>query len=77
VLAARFTEMVGYPPMQYLTLWRMQLASKLLREGASIVRVAEVVGYESEAAFSRAFKSVIGEAPSSWRRRSAAELAFR
>ncbi|MBX7185276.1 MAG: AraC family transcriptional regulator [Vicinamibacteria bacterium] len=70
VLAERFTELVGQPPMQYLALWRMQLASRLLIEGGSISSVAPAVGYESEAAFSRAFKKIVGQAPSEWRRTS-------
>jgi AraC-like DNA-binding protein len=68
VLAERFTEMVGQPPMQYLALWRMQLASRLLTEGAQVGEVASAVGYESEAAFSRAFKKLVGQAPAAWRR---------
>jgi AraC-like DNA-binding protein len=64
VFAERFTAMVGQPPMQYLALWRMQLASHLLSDGQSVVRAAEAVGYESEAAFSRAFKKVVGVPPS-------------
>jgi AraC-like DNA-binding protein len=72
VLAARFTEMVGHPPMHYLTLWRMQLASRMLHDGQQVVEVARAVGYESEAAFSRAFKKVMGTPPVMWRRRSRA-----
>jgi AraC-like DNA-binding protein len=68
VLAERFTEMVGQPPMQYLALWRMQRASRLLLEGESVAEAAGVVGYESEAAFSRAFKKLVGRAPATWRR---------
>jgi AraC-like DNA-binding protein len=68
VLAERFTDMVGQPPMQYLALWRMQLASRLLVEGSHVAAVAGAVGYESEAAFSRAFKKLVGQAPASWRR---------
>lgn len=70
VLASRFTDMVGMPPMQYLTMWRMQLASRMLHDGRQVVDVAAAVGYESEAAFSRAFKKVIGEPPVMLRRRS-------
>ena len=70
VLAARFTEMVGHPPMHYLTLWRMQLASRLLHEGQQVVEVADAIGYESEAAFSRAFKKFMGVPPAQWRRRT-------
>lgn len=69
VLAERFTEMVGQPPMQYLALWRMQLASRQLIDGGQVAEVANAVGYESEAAFSRAFKKAVGESPVTWRRR--------
>jgi AraC-like DNA-binding protein len=68
VLADRFSEMVGEPPMHYLALWRMQLASRLLLEGGAVAEVATAIGYESEAAFSRAFKKLVGEAPATWRR---------
>lgn len=65
-LAERFTRFVGEPPMHYLTRWRMQLASGLLARGASVQAVAGEVGYASEAAFSRAFKKVVGAPPASW-----------
>lgn len=68
LLADRFADMVGQPPMQYLTLWRMQLASRRLLDGEAVAEVAGAVGYESEAAFSRAFKKLVGEAPGTWRR---------
>jgi AraC-like DNA-binding protein len=68
VLADRFAEIIGQPPMQYLALWRMQLASRLLLQGEQVADAAAAVGYESEAAFSRAFKKLVGEAPSAWRR---------
>jgi len=68
VFAERFTAMVGHPPMQYLTLWRMQLASRLLVDGGSVAEVATAVGYESEPAFSRAFKKIVGRAPGAWRK---------
>ena len=68
VLAERFTEMVGHPPMQYLALWRMQLAARRLLEGESVATVAATIGYESEAAFSRMFKRLVGAAPATWRR---------
>jgi AraC-like DNA-binding protein len=70
VLAARFAEMVGHPPIHYLTLWRMQLAARMLHDGRQVVEIAAAVGYESEAAFSRTFKKLVGEAPSAWRRRA-------
>jgi len=65
----RFVHFIGQPPMQYLTNWRMQLAAGRLRDSdAKVVNVALDVGYESEAAFSRAFKRVVGVAPGTWRR---------
>jgi len=68
-LSERFTELVGEPPMQYLTRWRLALAAQSLRTGAeAITRVAEHAGYESEAAFSRAFKREFGLPPATWRR---------
>ncbi|HTE43052.1 MAG TPA: AraC family transcriptional regulator [Steroidobacteraceae bacterium] len=71
-LAERFTEFVGTPPMQYLTNWRMQLAATRLQAGSeSIATVANHVGYESEAAFSRVFKKIVGVPPSEWRKRRA------
>jgi AraC-like DNA-binding protein len=74
VLAERFAHFVGQPPMQYLTQWRMQLATHLLAEPGKrkLAAVAEAVGYESEAAFSRAFKNYVGMAPAAWRLREAA-----
>ena len=48
--------------MHYLALWRMQLASRLLLDGGAVAEVAGQVGYESEAAFSRAFRKLVGEA---------------
>ncbi len=67
-LAERFTRALGVPPMQYLAQWRMQLAAGSLADGgAKIAAVAERVGYESEAAFSRAFKRATGLAPGAWR----------
>jgi AraC-like DNA-binding protein len=69
VLAERFTQFVGQPVMQYLTNWRMQLAANHLLSGMdSVAAVAERVGYESEAAFSRAFKKTVGTPPSQWRK---------
>jgi AraC-like DNA-binding protein len=68
VLAERFAHLVGCPPIQYLTLWRMQLAARLLADGAvKVAAVGHEVGYESEAAFSRAFKKVTGMPPALWR----------
>lgn len=71
-LHERFTRFTGHAPMQYLAQWRMQLASTMLRESsASIASVALEVGYESEAAFSRAFRRATGSPPSAWRRSAA------
>jgi AraC-like DNA-binding protein len=68
VLAERFSQLVGRPPMHYLTAWRMQLATRLLADARTKVRgVAEAVGYDSEAAFSRAFKKHSGVTPAAWR----------
>jgi len=72
-LGERFTALVGKPPMQYLTSWRIAMAAVRLREGnGSILRIATEVGYESEAAFNRAFKREFGSPPAAWRRRLAA-----
>ena len=70
-LAERFTAIVGQPPMRYLTRWRMQTAARLLADGApKIAALAGELGYESEAAFSRAFKKIVGTPPAAWRRRA-------
>jgi AraC-like DNA-binding protein len=67
-LAERFAHFVGDPPMQYLTRWRMQVAARLLADGqAKVSAVALQVGYDSEAAFSRAFKKAAGVPPAAWR----------
>ena len=67
-LAERFTSLVGEPPMQYLSRWRLALAAQQLRAGAEpIARIAERSGYESDAAFSRAFKREFGMPPAQWR----------
>lgn len=61
-------DVVGQPPMRYLAGWRMQLAARLLGTGdAKVSDVAIEVGYDSEAAFSRAFKRATGAAPAAWR----------
>jgi transcriptional regulator GlxA family with amidase domain len=68
-LADRFIRLIGVPPMHYLANWRMQVAAERLRStSASLAQVAEMVGYDSEAAFSRAFKKALGTAPAKWRR---------
>jgi len=68
-LASRFHQLVGQTPMQYLTMWRMQQARQLL-SGSSLAtgEIAERVGYQSEAAFSKAFKKNVGTGPGAYRR---------
>lgn len=71
-LGERFAELVGEPPMQYLTRWRLALAAQSLRAGGEPVgRIAERIGYDSEAAFNRAFKREFGAPPAKWRRSAA------
>jgi len=70
-LADRFIRLIGVPPMHYLARWRMHVATEKLRStSASLAQVAEMVGYDSEAALSRAFKKAFGAAPATWRRSS-------
>jgi AraC-like DNA-binding protein len=67
--AARFTELVGEPPMHYVARWRMHVALRWLKEeGAALGELAIRLGYQSEAAFSRAFKRFIGVSPGAVRR---------
>ncbi|HEX3235723.1 MAG TPA: AraC family transcriptional regulator [Gemmatimonadales bacterium] len=67
-VAKRFALLVGQPPMQYLAQWRMQIAANLLAQsGAKVATIGAEVGYDSEAAFSRAFKKATGLAPGAWR----------
>jgi len=73
--AVRFNRLVGEPPLHYLTRWRMQKAQRLLRDDrATLADVAARVGYDSEAAFSKAFKRAVGAAPGVYRRRARAGL---
>jgi AraC-like DNA-binding protein len=68
VLAERFSELLGMPPMKYLKRWRLSVAARMLcSERSNLIQVAEAVGYESEASFSRAFKSEFGVPPGAWR----------
>ncbi|HEX6790278.1 MAG TPA: AraC family transcriptional regulator [Candidatus Krumholzibacteria bacterium] len=70
-LHERFVHFIGQPPMQYLARWRMQLAAASLRDtDAKVIEVALAVGYENEAAFSRAFRRAVGDSPAAWRRAS-------
>jgi AraC-like DNA-binding protein len=74
VLAGRFRHFLGQPPMQYLTHWRLQLAAQALKTSDQpLKRIAEQSGYESEAAFSRAFKRRFGAPPADWRKRQQLE----
>ena len=73
VLAERFQHLVGSSPMQYLTQWRMLLASNLLaRSNAPLASIAQDVGYQTDTAFSRAFRREYGAPPAAWRRNQAA-----
>ena len=69
--SSRFTMLVGVPPLTYVTRWRMHKAGDMMREGkVSMTESARLAGYESEAAFSKAFKRETGVAPSTYRRQS-------
>lgn len=70
VLAERFQQLVGSSPMHYLTQWRMLLAANLLSgSNAPLARIAEDVGYQTDTAFSRAFRREFGVPPAAWRRK--------
>jgi AraC-like DNA-binding protein len=76
--AARFAQLVEEPPLTYLTRWRMQKASRLLETSpAGVAEVAKRVGYDAEAAFSKAFKRWIGVAPGAYRRAATSAVPFR
>ena len=78
VLGERFAELLGEPPMRYCAGWRMRVAANMLRDGKqNTANVAYSVGFNSEAAFNRAFKREFGEPPATWRRRLDAEEAAR
>lgn len=71
-LHERFVQYLGQPPMQYLASWRIQLGARLLRESnLNVATIALEVGYDSEAAFSRAFKRMVGMPPAAWRKAQA------
>jgi AraC-like DNA-binding protein len=73
--AAHFTALIGVPPMRYLLNWRMQVATQKLRDTRrTITQIAFEVGYESEAAFTRAFRRAFGLPPTAWRKENVAEV---
>ena len=75
VLAERFAQLMGESPLAYLARWRLQLgARRLLTTNLKILQVAYDVGYESEAAFSRAFRRAFGAPPARYRRERKARL---
>jgi AraC-like DNA-binding protein len=68
VLGERFNRLLGAPPIEYLARLRMQMAAERLRATRqSLAQIADTVGYESEAAFSRAFRRIVGVSPGAWR----------
>src|SRR5215204_2852110 len=74
VLGERFVKLIGEPPMRYCARWRMRVAANMLRDGKeNTANIAYAVGFNSEAAFNRAFKREYGEPPATWRRRIEAE----
>jgi pimeloyl-ACP methyl ester carboxylesterase/DNA-binding transcriptional LysR family regulator/AraC-like DNA-binding protein len=74
VLGERFSELIGEPPMRYCARWRMRIAANMLRDGKQgMGNIAYAVGFNSEAAFNRAFKREYGIPPATWRRRAEAE----
>ncbi|HEX6483446.1 MAG TPA: AraC family transcriptional regulator [Ktedonobacteraceae bacterium] len=68
VFSARFTRLVGEPPITYLTHWRMHRATRLLKDNVEIEKIAELLGYESEVAFHKAFKREVGMPPARYRK---------
>lgn len=71
VLAERFVQFLGEPPLTYLTRWRLLLAARNLKTSrATVLQVASDIGYESEAAFNRAFKREFGLPPAQYRRKA-------
>jgi pimeloyl-ACP methyl ester carboxylesterase/AraC-like DNA-binding protein len=76
VLGERFAELLGEPPMRYCARWRMRMAANMLREGKqNTANIAYAVGFNSEAAFNRAFKREYGVPPATWRKQAEAEAA--
>jgi AraC-like DNA-binding protein len=78
VLGERFTHLLGEPPLTYLARWRLQLAARLLQTTRkTVLQLALDVGYESEAAFNRAFKREFGLPPAQYRRKLSGEESDR
>ena len=69
VFSARFTRLVGEPPIKYLTRWRMYRATRLLKNDVEVDKIAELLGYESAVAFRKAFKREVGMPPATYRKR--------
>ncbi len=77
VLRQRFVQMLGDPPMRYCARWRMRIAADMLREGKeNTANIAYAVGFNSEAAFNRAFKREFGQPPATWKRGALERLAY-
>jgi AraC-like DNA-binding protein len=68
VFSARFTHLVGEPPIKYLTRWRMHRATRLLKSNIEVEKIAELLGYESGVAFRKAFKREVGIPPARYRK---------
>jgi AraC-like DNA-binding protein len=68
VFSARFTHLVGEPPITYLTRWRMSRATRLLKDNVEVGKIAELLGYESAVAFHKAFKREVGVTPARYRK---------
>jgi AraC-like DNA-binding protein len=68
--SARFTNLVGEPPMKYLTRWRMHMATRLLKNDIKMEKIAQQLGYDSEVAFRKAFRREVGIPPARYRQHS-------
>ena len=75
--AARFTSLVGEPPLRYVTAWRMKKASHRLLQGEPIAVIAQATGYENDAAFGKAFKRFMGSTPGEFRRQAGSRIMIR
>jgi AraC-like DNA-binding protein len=75
VFSARFTRLVGEPPIRYLTRWRMRRATRLLQNGVEVGKIAALLGYDSEVAFRKAFRREVGIPPARFRKHG--EAVFR